>query len=117
MKRRFEQTQLILREAESFEQWWRAVCTAADQMRCVRVTMPLRTRDGTLRTLRWRREDIRSDRNRMVQLTFPVHDRRAGPPLSMKVETPINGSVDAAGRLLTYFGRLLDKRSIADLTV
>jgi len=112
----FEKVELYFRQAEVFDQWWEAVCFAADKMDFVGGTLPLTNRDGTQRMLAWGKngEDIvTSD---IVNVSLPIRDRRAGPPLVMKVRIHANGSLESAGRRAALFGRLLEEYSVANLT-
>jgi len=49
----FENIKLHFRQAKIFDQWWQAVCFAADMMDFVKSLLPLTNRDGTKRMLVW----------------------------------------------------------------
>jgi len=116
-KRSFENAQLRLREAASFDEWWQAVCGAAEDMDFVWVSMNLTNRDGTVRTLVWRRSNVQLPPGELVSMTVPVRHRRPGPPLRVEVAVDANGSLESAGRRVTFFGRLIDEHSVAALPV
>ncbi len=112
----FEQIELYFRNAQIFEQWWQAVCFAAERMGFARSLLPLTNRDGTRRTLTWERNngDIRTGDT--IRSTLSIRDRRSGPPLNLEVQVNTNGSLESAGRRLTLFGRLLEEHSVTSLT-
>lgn len=111
----FEKVELYFRQAEVFDQWWEAVCFAAEKMDFVGGLLPLTNRDGTKRMLAWEKdgEDIVTDD--IVNISLPIRDRRAGPPLVLKVRVRANGSLESAGRRVSLFGRLLEEYSVASL--
>lgn len=113
--RRFENLQLHFHRAQVFRHWWQAVCFAADSMDIIRMSLPLTNRDGSMRTLTWARDDKKVDVQDVVDMTFPVRDRRAGsvPKLAVKVHT--NGSLESATRRAALFTRLIEEHNIASL--
>jgi UDP-GlcNAc:undecaprenyl-phosphate/decaprenyl-phosphate GlcNAc-1-phosphate transferase len=111
----FENIELYFRQARIFEQWWQAVCFAADRMGFVRGLLPIVKRDQSRHVLVWekRDQDVRTDQ--IVKMTVPVRDRRAGSELHLEVQVQANGSLEAAGRRLMLFSRLIDQYSLANL--
>jgi len=111
----FEKVEFHFRQAKVFDQWWQAVCFAADKMGFVRGLLPLINRDGTKRTLAWEKnaEDIGIDN--IVKMSLPIRDRRAGSPLNLEVQVRANGSLESAGRRIALFGRLIEEYSVANL--
>lgn len=112
----FENIELHFRQAEMFDEWWQAVCLAADQMDFASSSLPLVQRDGTKKTLFWEKgnEDIRAEET--VKMIVPIHDRRAGPALNLEVKVHANGSLESAGRRVALFTRLMDEHGIANLS-
>jgi len=111
----FENIELHFRQARIFEQWWHAVCFAAEKMDFVSGLLPLTRRDGSERTLVWEKADSDVAADDIIKMTVPIRDRRAGSRLHMEVRVRANGSLESAGRRLTLFGRLLEQYSIANL--
>ena len=114
-EREFEDSELRIREARSFDDWWQAVSAAAEEMAFASLALSLANRDGTSRTLVWRRPGVEPEPHEVLKATVPVRDRRAGPPLDVEVTAEVNGSLELAGRQIALFGRLLDEHSIASL--
>ena len=112
----FEDAQLHFHRADIFNQWWRAVSTAADKMGFISLNMLLISRDGTTRELSWRQDSksAHSD-NEVLKLNVPIRDRRPGPSLNLEIEVPRNGSLESAGRRIALFTRLIEEHDIANL--
>ena len=111
----FEETELHFRQVKTFDQWWQAVCFAADKMDFENSLLPLTQRDGTKRVLVWEKgdKDIRADE--IVKMTAPIRDRRAGSVLNLEIQIRANGSLESASRRLTLFSRLIEEYSVATL--
>ncbi len=114
-RRDFEEAELLLREARSFDAWWRAVCLAAGQLAFSRLSLPVSKRDGTARTLIWRRPRPELGRDEALRMSLPIPDRRSGPPLRLEIDVSVDGSVESGGRRAALFTRLLDEHSLASL--
>jgi UDP-GlcNAc:undecaprenyl-phosphate GlcNAc-1-phosphate transferase len=111
----FEQIELYFRDARMFDQWWQAVCFAADKMGFVRGLLPITNRDGTKRMLTWERGGQNIAMTDVVRSTLSIADRRIGLPLNLEVQVQANGSLESAGRRLTLFGRLIEEYGVANL--
>ena len=111
----FEQKQLLLREARSFQAWWQAICTTVEEMEFTRMSMSVRNRDGSTRRLEWLCTEEPSGQQTVIRMTVPVQDRRAGERLPIDVDVSVNGSLEAAGRRVALFSRLLEEHSLASL--
>jgi len=111
----FEDIQLYFSQAETFDQWWKAVCIAADKLDLVRGLLPITNRDGSKRALTWERSSANIEKNDIVKMSLPVLDRRAGTPLNLEIQIQANGSLESAGRRATLLGRLLEEYSVANL--
>lgn len=112
-KRHFEDAVLRMREAGSFDAWWQAVCEAADAMKFVSLRLPVDSRSGVARSLIWRSHCPDYVFHNMINLDIPVRHRRSGPPLRIRAAVHVNGSLEAAGRRVAFFSRLIDEHSLA----
>jgi len=113
----FERIELHFRHASGFDQWWEAVCEAAEALDFARSRMCVQSRDGTQRELLWEKapDDGRTPADDVVRLTIPIRDRRGSGPASLQIEVNANGSLESAGHRLTLFGRLAGEYPIANL--
>lgn len=109
----FQNIELYFRQARIFEQWWQAVCFAADKMGFVRGLLPIIKRDRSRHVLVW--EKSGAGPGEIVKMTVPIRDRRAGSQLHLEVQVQANGSLESAGRRLMLFSRLIDEYSLAKL--
>jgi len=113
--RNFEAAQLHFRRATTFDQWWRAILTAAQMMHFLSLSLRLTHRDGTLRTLTWRQNSSEPVSHKHLNVSIPISDRRSGPPLNLKIEVYTDGSLESAGRRIALFTRLIEEHDIAAL--
>jgi len=110
----FEDAQLRIREAETFDAWWGAVCSAAKDMGVSRVSLKIVNHDGTSKFMVWEREGG-VDPERTVCTTVPIRQRSDLPALQAQVDVPVNGSLESAGLRMNFFSRLIDEHSVDGL--
>lgn len=117
-RKSFEDAALYFRRATTFDQWWLAASTAADKMDFLTMELPLINRDGTVRALTWQHNGGNSHfgREGLIQVHLPVRDRRGGSSLSLRIEVHKNGSLEAAGRRVALFTRLIEEHDIVNLS-
>ncbi len=112
----FEEVELCLRRAKSFDHWWRALSTSADKMGMSNLSLVLTNRDGTPRRLAWQHDSRSPDsRDELLKMSVPVRDRRSGPSLHLEIEVCKNGSLESAGRRVALFTRLIDEHGLLSL--
>jgi len=112
----FEEAQLHFHRADAFNNWWRAVSTAADKMGFISLSMNIINRDGTEREMIWQKNNTsKNSDNEVLRLNVPIRDRRPGPSLNLKIEVCKNGSLESAGRRIALFTRLIDEHDIPAL--
>ncbi len=112
----FEEAELRFRRAKIFNQWWQAVCFAADKLDIAGGSLPLTNRDGTKQVLAWGKDGNDTAAHDIVTVSLPVRDRRTGLPLKLEIDIHANGSLESAGRRTTLFARLIEEHSIANLS-
>ena len=113
--RSFESLQLLFRRVQTLEQWWQALCLAADKMDFARLTLPVSSDDSPARTLTWQRDGNEADSPETVKMKIPIREIKAGPGCSLEVDVNVNGSLESVGRRTALFSRLLDEHNIAAL--
>jgi UDP-GlcNAc:undecaprenyl-phosphate GlcNAc-1-phosphate transferase len=111
----FEQAELYFRQALTFDQWWRSLCVAAEHMYFASLAMSVHNRDGRTRHLSWHNQHNQTSPNELIEMSVPLHDRRAGPGLRLTAVVHSNGSLESAGRRMTLFSRLLDEHGVRNL--
>jgi UDP-GlcNAc:undecaprenyl-phosphate GlcNAc-1-phosphate transferase len=118
-RKSFEEAALYFRRAQTFDQWWQAISTAADKMEFWTVNLPVVNRDGTPRALNWHYNgsNIEPGPDGLIQVNVPVRDRRSGSSLHLKIELYKNGSLESAGRRVALFTRLIDEHDINNLWI
>jgi len=113
--RSFESLQLLFRRAKTLEQWWQALCLAAEKMDFLSIKLPLTGSDKTPRVLTWQRDGNEADSPETVKMKIPIREIKAGSGCSLEVDVNVNGSLESVGRRTALFSRLLDEYDIADL--
>jgi UDP-N-acetylmuramyl pentapeptide phosphotransferase/UDP-N-acetylglucosamine-1-phosphate transferase len=116
-RKSFEEAALHFQRAQTFDQWWQAISTAAGKMEFWTVDLPLVNRDGTSRDLIWHYNGHDPDPGPegLIQIHVPVRDRRSGSWLRLRIELYKNGSLESAGRRVALFTRLIDEHDINKL--
>ncbi len=108
----FEDAQLHFRDARTFDQWWRAVCEAAQRMDFAWVSLQTENEDGSVHTEVWRPENTRPDMSDVVIMNIPVRNHRTAGAMEFEIAVLVNGSLESAGHRATLFSRLIDEHSI-----
>ncbi|MBM4028199.1 MAG: undecaprenyl/decaprenyl-phosphate alpha-N-acetylglucosaminyl 1-phosphate transferase [Planctomycetes bacterium] len=108
-RKTFEHLQLRFRQVGTFEQWWEAVCEAATGMDFAWVALKTTHGDGRVEEEIWRAAETPPDLSRIVTMTIPLSNGRAGMSPQFEVAIYANGSVESAARRASLFGRLLDE--------
>ncbi|MBN1764082.1 MAG: undecaprenyl/decaprenyl-phosphate alpha-N-acetylglucosaminyl 1-phosphate transferase [Sedimentisphaerales bacterium] len=114
-RRDFERAQLQLRHADNFDRWWKGVQKAAEKMDFAWIILPLQTRDGTRKTLLWRRKGPVPPDEKLLEITLPLRQRRSEEILRMILAIQVNGSLESAGNRVALFSRLIDEHGLEDL--
>jgi UDP-GlcNAc:undecaprenyl-phosphate GlcNAc-1-phosphate transferase len=105
----FEKVQLHFRQVKTFDQWWQAVCLAAEQLGFMRVTLPLKNIDNPHQTLTWQRDGNGAERSETIEMKIPIRGTKTDLRLSMVVDVNIGDCLESAGRRAALFGRLIDE--------
>jgi len=105
----FEFLQLRFRQVHGVEQWWQAVCEAADRMDFAWISLRLAYSDGRVEEEVWRAPRTRPDLPRIATMTIPLDYGDSNVSRQFEIAIRMNGSIEAASRRATLFGRLLDE--------
>jgi len=116
----FEDAQLHFRDARTFDQWWSAVCEAAQRMDFAWVSLKTHDKDGTVRTEVWRIADAppdlsaerMADKADVVIMNIPVRDHPTAGPMEFEIAILVNGSLESASHRATLFSRLIDEYEV-----
>jgi hypothetical protein len=110
------------------------MCTAAQQMEFLSLSLELQDSTGHARTLTWQSPDNSHPSHQRINMGIPIRhpahpSRESAPPsrtaasqgsiptstMRANAEVFVNGSVESAGRRIALFGRLLDEHGLASL--
>jgi len=113
----FEEVQLYFRQAKTFDQWWQAVCTAAQQLGFSKLRLPLKNGNGPHHTLTWRRDGNEADRFETLKMKIPIRSPGTNSHLNIEVDVTISSSLESAGHRAALFSRLLDEHSMLGIPI
>ena len=111
----FEQLELRFRRPLAPDQWWQAVCEAADRMEFAWISLKTTYADGRIEEELWRAPGVPPAQPRIVVTSVPLTIAHEGGVAHCRFEIAVwaNGSLESAGRRVTRFGRLLDESRLA----
>ena len=110
--RDFEDAQLNFRNARTYEQWWSAICKAAEQMDFAWLSLKTTDKDGTVRTKVWRTTEAPPDMSKVVLMTIPFSANGSEASSEFEIAISVNGSYESAGHRAKLFGRLIDEHEV-----
>ena len=111
-KSHFEDAQLRMREARSFDDWWHTVCFLAAQMEFESVTLSLPNGGGSPTGVTWIPPATQPADERTVEVVLPMLMRGKKTVSEMKVRIGVNGRLEAGGRRAALLGRLVDEHPL-----
>jgi len=109
---KFEDLQLLFRRVRNFDDWWQAVCTAAEQLGFMKLKLPLTNNDNPDHTPSWQRNSNENSRSQTLKMAIPVQGTTTEAGLSIEAEVNIGGSLESAGHRAMLFNRLLDECNV-----
>ena len=115
-RKHFEDLQLRFRQVHDTGQWRAAVCEAANQMDFAWVSLKTTYADGRTEEELWRTPQNLPDLSRIATVTIPLGPNGSGTSRQIEIAIRVNGSIEAAGRRASLFGRLMDEFGDATAT-
>jgi UDP-GlcNAc:undecaprenyl-phosphate GlcNAc-1-phosphate transferase len=112
----FEHAQLHFHDAHTFDQWWSAVCEAAERMDFAWFSLTAKDKDGTVRTELWRPTDAEPDISDVVVMNVPIRNHGTTRCIKFEIAITVNGgTIESAGHRATLFSRLIDEYEFVGL--
>jgi len=111
----FERAQLHFDNANTFDQWWSAICEAARRMDFAWVSLTTKDNDGTVRTELWRQGDVEPDMSGVVVMNVPIRNHGMARSVELEIAISVNGTIESAGHRATLFSRLIDEYKLVGL--
>lgn len=108
----FEEAQLHFHDAHFYEQWWSAVCNAAENLDFAWLSFTTEDKNGNVNTEIWQTKNNHSDLSRVVTMTIPLSDIDSSIKHEFEIAIFLNGSCESAGHRATLFNRLIDEYKI-----
>ena len=114
-RRSFEDAQLYFHRVKTSDQWWQAVCAAAERMDFAWMSLKTANKDGSTDTSVWRMAGSMPDMSKVVTMTVQLADSRADTWRELEIAIVVNGSFESASHRAMLFNRLIDEYNIVDL--
>ncbi len=105
----FEYLELRFDQVHDENQWWDAICETARRMDFAWVSLTTMYADGEIEQEIWRSPDAKPDMSRLVMMTIPLAPTNGDPQREFEIAIWANGSLEAANRRASLFGRLMDE--------
>jgi UDP-GlcNAc:undecaprenyl-phosphate GlcNAc-1-phosphate transferase len=112
--RNFEDAELHFRRVKTFQQWWQAVCTAAEEMDFVRLRLSFHGSDYPSRAFVWQRNSDEADAPKLILMEIPIHGTKTNSRVAIEVDVNVRDSLESAGRRAVLFTRLLEDHKVPD---
>jgi len=108
----FEHMQNRIKRAWTFKQWWLAVRRMARKMGFERIVIQYRDpASDEIKTLTYSRPTDNGAEDTM-HLSIPVRSQLAKVLIHVEIDVPVQDSLEAIGRRVSLFGRLLDEHTL-----
>jgi UDP-GlcNAc:undecaprenyl-phosphate GlcNAc-1-phosphate transferase len=106
-RKAFEYLQLRLRQARDADQWWRAICEAAQRLELAWVSLQVTDAEGNTNVSVWR-QNAPAESSRIITMTLPVEDTRHHRVVELEIAVLVNGCLESASHRAGLFSRLVD---------
>lgn len=110
--RAFEAALSRIQEAENFGSWWRALSLAAQELGVSWMQLTWEDRSGRPRRLGWSVAQQVPSTAVSLKATLSLKDRRQMGSMRLHVELPESENLEAQGRRMTLFARLVDEAPV-----
>ena len=107
----FEHLQLRFRGVCDREEWWQAVCEAAERMEFAWLSLKTMHIDGRVEEEIWRLPEREPNLAKVVTMTIPCGNGDPRIRRQFEIAIAVNGSLEVASRRATLFGRLIDEHA------
>ena len=107
----FEDVQLQMQRAQSFEDWWQALCAMAARMQFDRLALVCRDNAASATMYSWRRTEDELLPENVVSVIMPLGDDGAVGASRIELAVRAAEPLETIGRRVTLFGRLIDEHN------
>lgn len=104
----FEDTQLRMRGAKFFEDWWDSMCDMAKRMQFQNIELCLQG-NGRPETYEWTLSDDDDSDDLTAEFVLPLNERELDITSEMKIKIHRNNSLETTCRQVALLGRLMDE--------
>ncbi|MBN1126168.1 MAG: undecaprenyl/decaprenyl-phosphate alpha-N-acetylglucosaminyl 1-phosphate transferase [Sedimentisphaerales bacterium] len=111
-RKTFEDLQLRFQQVKNQEQWFTAVCQAAERMDFAWISLKTTENSKVLDEEIWRAASNPENKTRIVTMIIPFDNGKSGLSRQLEIAIFVNGSLETAGQRATLFTRLLDEHEL-----
>lgn len=113
-RKNFEEAQLQLHQAHTFDQWWMCVCKAAYALEFSKLCLEIENGGPEKEQHRWSRQKKEQEQmdlllEDILEVKIPIASLRNSKSGSIKIQVKKNGSLESAGRRIALFTRLAEE--------
>jgi exopolysaccharide biosynthesis WecB/TagA/CpsF family protein len=105
----FEDTQLRMREAVFFEDWWESMCEMAKRMQFQNMELCLQDNNRSQTKYQWKLSEDENSDDLTAEFVLPLSESDSEVASEMKVRIHKNNSLEATCRQVALLGRLMDE--------
>jgi hypothetical protein len=107
-RRTFEETQVKMRNAVSFPEWWGALCGMSDQMHFQSIGLWKRCESEHVRICTWMARSDKFPTRKVTELRLPV-SCQGEERWQIRAQVWVNGCLEIGGHEMTLLARLMDE--------
>ncbi len=114
-RKKFENAQLELQNAESLEQWWECMCKAADVMEFTKLCLAMDQAKNPAKRLEWIKATNSTTVEDMLQVKIPMEHGESLNAASLEINVQRKQSLESAGQRIALFTRLTEENGLHTL--
>ena len=104
----FEETQVKMRNATSFPEWWRTLCSMSDQMHFQSIELWKRCEKEHVGICSWTARDDKFPTRKVTELRLPVSSQ-GEERWQIRAQVWVNGCLEIGGHEMALLARLMDE--------
>lgn len=108
----FDEAQIRIREADTFNKWWKSLCFMAEKMNFECMVLSWSNGDKPTDKVVWQRTFEQPSYSDMFCLSMPISNGNPGIRMQISVFSKINAPLECIGRRAILLGRLLGENNV-----
>ena len=113
----FEMAQVRMRESNSFQEWWNAICIMGQKMHFQSIGLWNCRSNNYIRSCSWDVSDEKFLKGKTAKFILPLRGNEEGETeWELRAHTSVNGYLELSGQQALLLARLMDEFPLPDLT-